>query len=720
LTNIRVFITGIGIISPVGTGLAETKAAIIDAKTGIKPLTLFPVTQGSPMPVGEISLTFKNNLPRTHNLAVIAAREAMANISQPPDAIILGSTTGGMPLTENYIKDKKYDPLLYKYHATGSVADYIAEELKCKGIVLTVSTACSSGTLAIKLALEMLRCGMAKSVLTGGADALCRLTYHGFNSLQLLDPEGARPLDASRKGMSVAEGAAMLLLSAHDTPPKNAVAEILGAGLSCDAYHPASPHPDGVGAAFAMRAALADAGILPEDVDYINLHGTGTIDNDMSEAKAVHAVFGGRLPAMSSVKGAFGHSLGAAGAIEAVISAISITDSIVPANTGCTNPDPVLRINPVMQPSKKKINIVLSNSLGFGGNNASVIISNPEMSAKNTSIVRRTVFSVIGKACITGAGDTRNTFEAIGTNGKCKGVVNIEKVSERLPRNKIRRLKRLPRMILSLAVQAAEKTLDITPSSIFFGTGWGALSDTYDFLNKLYESGEQFPSPTDFIGSVHNAPAGQAAMWFGATGANVTTTGGDYSFEQALLSASLLSEKDDALMIIGADEYHAILSNALDESVNLNGSNSDGGGAILLKKDDDSSGLKISLSFFAAARKNENIINSLVETLGGAERINNSFGAIFAGVPASRRSMAAGQSAELQSHIHFSSPIIDYRSFIGEFASASAVASVIALDFVERGMVTELCGNNKIDLEDKGILILGLGDYITAVEIVKI
>jgi 3-oxoacyl-(acyl-carrier-protein) synthase len=329
LTNSRVFISGIGIISPLGQGYTETKNSVNTGKTGIKPLSLFPVPHNEPLPAGEISFSYLDDVPRTHALALIAAEGALKEAGNPPDAIILGSTTGGMPLTETLIKEKNFDPGLYKYYSTGSVAEYIAEKIKCKGIILTVSTACSSGALAVKLALEMLRTGAAKSVLAGGADALCRLTYHGFNSLQLIDPKAAHPLDIARKGMSVAEGAAMLLLTAADVPPPNAIAELLGAGLSCDAYHPASPHPEGKGAAEAIRAALADAGISPSDIDYINLHGTGTIDNDLSEAKALHAVFGSKMPYLSSTKGAFGHSLAASGAIEAVVAAISIEERII-------------------------------------------------------------------------------------------------------------------------------------------------------------------------------------------------------------------------------------------------------------------------------------------------------------------------------------------------------------------------------------------------------
>ncbi len=157
MTNIRIFVAGIGIISPLGHGYEETKNSVKTGKTGIKPISIFPVPHGDPLPAGEISFTYSDNVPRTHALALIAAKEALKNVSNPPDAIVLGSTTGGMPLTENLIKAKNFDPALYKYHSTGSVAEYIAEKILCRGIILTVSTACSSGALAVKLALEMLR-----------------------------------------------------------------------------------------------------------------------------------------------------------------------------------------------------------------------------------------------------------------------------------------------------------------------------------------------------------------------------------------------------------------------------------------------------------------------------------------------------------------------------------------------------------------------------------
>src|SRR3990172_6528319 len=225
-----------GIISPAGRGISDTVHAVRKALLGIKPLCLFPAGHTPPLPVGEIGpFSFSDDVPRTHALALIAAEEAMNNSNGAPDAVVIGVTTGGMPLTEELLKRGEADPNRYSYHSTGSVSEYIARHVGCKGPVLTVSTACSSGIVALKIAFEMLRRGKAKQVLAGGADALCRLTYYGFHSLQLVDPMGARPFDRNRRGMTVGEGAAMLLLSAVEAPPDNAIAELLGVGLSCDA-----------------------------------------------------------------------------------------------------------------------------------------------------------------------------------------------------------------------------------------------------------------------------------------------------------------------------------------------------------------------------------------------------------------------------------------------------------------------------------------------------
>ena len=714
-----------GIISPVGQGIDDTLDSIRKSKRAIKPLQLFPTAHVPSLPVGEIdSLPLASDLPRTHTIALIAAEEAMKNISEAPDAIVFGVTTGGMSVTEERLKSGDTDSRSYTNHSAGSVAEHVARHVGCKGPVLTVSTACSSGSLALVIALQMLRSGKANQILAGGADSLCRLTYYGFNALQLVDATGAHPFDHKRRGMSVGEGSALLLLTAAETPPESAIAELLGGGLSCDAYHPASPHPQGEGAVCAMGKAIADAAISPEDIDYIHLHGTGTIDNDLAEAKAVNALFGDRpVPPCSSTKGSFGHSLAAAGAIGAVVSTLSISHGIIPANTGIHDPDPALNLIPVDKPIEKTVNVVLANSFGFGGNNAVLIFGHPTRrrnAGTPFETTRPISFSVLGSACLTGVGDLKQIGQRREHDEKFWGLVPPSDIARHLSEKYARRMKRLPRMALALAIAACgEKATAAPPRSVFFGTGWGGLSETHDFLTKLFESDERFTSPTDFIGSVHNAPAGHVAIHFKATGPNVTTTGGDCSFEQALMSASLLTRRDsDPILVIGADEYHPALSPLFDASVALRGTPSDGGGALYLKPEAPASSCRIRSSFLAYGGISEQIIPELIRQLGGGKRIRDQFGTILVGIPAAQREKGQRQLEGFLSLTKYPHPVIDYRHFIGEFASASAVAAVLAVSFVQSGKIPGnfSCGRSE-HLQGRGALVMGFGHYVTAMEV---
>jgi 3-oxoacyl-(acyl-carrier-protein) synthase len=710
-----------GIISSLGQGVGRHVNSLKKNCSGIKPLKRFIPSPGNVFPAGEIP-DFKQtlNVPRTHELAFLAAQEALSTTRVVPDSIILGTTTGGMPLTEELLKRNETDADQYKYHATSSVAEFLAGVLGCEGLLLTITTACSSGAVALKLAYELLSCGKANCVLAGGADALCRLTYYGFNSLQLIDPSGARPLDRDRNGMTVAEGSAILILEAEESSPDNAIAELLGGGLSCDAYHPAAPDPEGKGAVAAMKKALQDAGISPSHVEYINLHGTGTRDNDLAEAKAIHSIFGKNIPPVSSVKGATGHSLGASGAIESIICAVAIREGLIPANTGCMNPDPALNLKPVLTPLEQKVSAVLSNSFGFGGNNACLVLADPRAKYERQKQALSFEFEVLGDACFTGAGDMEQTLKNLDGGKSCSGSLPLANISNKFPTREIRRLKRLPRLVLALAMEAfVSSRLSQTPSSIFFGTSWGPLSETYNFLIKLYESDEQFTSPAEFVGSVHNAPAGQVAMMLKATGANITTTGGDYSFEQALLAASLIVQNtDDIVLVIGADEHHPVLSPLFDKSVRINSNHSDGGGALVIRKTEKRSGLRIALSFFENSHNNPSVVQSLVNHLGESNEIKSKYGAVFAGMPAEGRANSEKQVSEFISAADFNCPVIDFRRFTGEFGSATAAAAALAVRFVRDGKIPgSLTGGVEGPLNGKGILLLGLGSFLTAVEV---
>jgi len=720
LTNVRVYIAGMGIITSLGSGVAETRDAILNGLTGIRPLTLFPAASRQPLPVGEVAaLPEEDGLPRTHQLARLAAEQAMADSKDAPDAVVLGVTTGGMLTSENLLKKHARDPQLYRRHAAGSVAEDIARRYRCTGPALTVATACSAGAAALKIALEMLRSGSFRRVLAGGADSLCRLTYYGFNSLQLIDPQGARPLDADRRGMSVGEGAAMLLLVSDK--PEHTVAEILGAGLSCDAYHPTTPQPDGHGALAAMQAALSDAGLSIAEIDYVNLHGTGTRDNDISEARAVRTLFGGGKPLLSSIKGACGHSLAAAGAIEAVISAISISGGVVPANVGCRRPDPDLNLEPVMQPSHRQIETVLSNSFGFGGNNAAVVLGAAGRARPDKSPIDTRPMAILGSACITGIGRTDQTMGTAAGGGTCAGILDLKEISANLAADRVRRLKRFPRLALSLAIAAHENSsTDDAPAAVFLGTGWGALSETRDFLGRLFETDELFPSPTDFVGSVHNSAAGQIAMQFRAIGANITMTGGDYTFEQSLMAADLLSKNmQDGFLVIGTDEFHPELSPLFDRSAAKAAGPADGGGALYLKRAASHSGLTIRSVFFESSANNPQVIPSLIKEIESHQAFADRYGMILAGLPAACRGNGEDQLRELLALTGFNRPVIDYRKFTGEFASASAVAAVMAVRFLQQGRIPQpLCGGKPEEMGNRGALIFGAGDFITAMEII--
>jgi 3-oxoacyl-(acyl-carrier-protein) synthase len=717
MTGTRVFIAGAGIVSPIGSGVAETGAALAGGVGALRPLTLF-ATPNPPLPVGQVACGLDDpDLPRTHQLARIAADQAIAGCAAAPDLVVIGTTTAGMHTTERLLNQGADDPQVYRRHAAGSVAEDLAARYGCRGPVLTVSTACSSGAVAIKIALEMLRAGAARRALVGGADSLCRLTYYGFNCLQLIDPRGARPLDRDRRGMSVAEGAGMLLLVA-DGDPDRALAEVLGAGLSCDAFHPAAPHPEGNGAYAAMAAALADAGVSAAAIDYINLHGTGTPDNDRAEARALGRLFDPRTP-VSSIKGATGHSLAAAGAIEAVVAAICIREGLVPANTGLRLADPELSLTPVTEPRRTGVGTVLSNSFGFGGNNAAVVIGAPVERDRPASAPAAPL-RVLAGACVTGAGHTEQTLARLRAGESCKGVIPLEELSRNQPARLVRRLKFMPRLAMALADEAQRRCgAPHPPASVFFGTGWGALSETHGFLNSLFETGDRFPSPTDFVGSVHNAPAGQVAIMCGATGPNVTLTGEDDAFEQALLTAAYLGRgAGGTTLVLGADEYHPALSGLFDRSVALDPTPSAGGAALLLTADATASGVAVFPTYVAPDAGRTDAIAELVGRLGGAERIHARFGVVLAGIPAAHRQAGEARLGAFRSACGLKLPVVDYRRWVGEFASASAVAACLAVSFAAEGAVpAALCDGRTEPFPGKGCLVIGFGKTLTAIEV---
>ncbi len=717
----RAFITGVGIGSPAGRNVVEVLRALIRGSTHIGPPTLFPVPSLPPLPTGEIP-DFRSgpNVPRTHALALEAARQAMKNTVEPPDAIVMGVTTGGLLTTEGMMLEDVPESSGYRWHATGTVTEYMAEAMGCTGPVLTVSTACSSGAVAMKVALELIRSGKAHRVLAGGADSLTRLTYYGFSLLKLIDPDTTRPFDLHRSGMNVGEAAATLLVEAGETPPLEALAELRGGGLSCDAHHVTAPQPEGEGALAAMREALADARVSVGQVDYLNLHGTGTRDNDAAEARAELALFGGRPPALSSTKGVYGHPLAAAGAVEAVISVLCITKGIVPANVGFTEVDPDLGVVPVSQTERSEVRVVLSNSFGFGGNNAAIVLAEPVENVGCIDKPEPVAFRVLGSACLSGAGETSETLQAFSLGRSCMGTLSEERVSRELAPAIIRRLRRLPRLALSVTRAAlSDSGVSDTLRSVYFGTGFGALSETRQFLHRLFESKEKFSSPTDFIGSLHSSPASQIAILHEIRGPNITVTGTDDCFEEALYCAGLMSSTDHGpFLCLAADESDPLGSPRVDPCFSTEEGSSDGAAAVVLEPISCPCPGCLHPAFVGYSAGNPEIPGSMIQALGGPDTINRNYGALFAGVPRACGGLAGEQLSRFLQRTGFQGPVVDYRSLLGEFGSVSATACVMAHRVVESGVIPRgLAGDAEIPLKGRGILILGFGRKLSAITV---
>ena len=308
-----------------------------------------------------------------------AVRAAIAKYGAQRVGVFLGTSTSGILQTERAYRRRDpatgalpADFIYGKTHNSFSVADFTRHYFGLSGPAVAVSSACSSSAKVFSSARRMMAAGLIDAAVVGGVDTLCLTTLYGFNSLELISDEACRPFDAQRNGISIAEAASFALL---ERAPQHLDADavlLLGTGESSDAYHMSSPHPDGLGARMAMQDALKMAGLQPSDIDYINLHGTATQTNDAAEGKAVNAVFGAGTPC-SSTKGATGHTLGAAGGVEAVICALALQHSLVPAGLNVQQLDPALEIAYVLANREQPVARVLSNSFGFGGTNCSLI-----------------------------------------------------------------------------------------------------------------------------------------------------------------------------------------------------------------------------------------------------------------------------------------------------------------------------------------------------------
>ena len=322
---------------------------------------------------------------RNHRLAWLALqdhgfRQAVAAARTRHGAhrigVILGTSTSGIRSTEAAYAERQASgrwPAGFDYrrtHAVDALCRFSAETLELQGPMATVSTACSSSAKVFLLAQRWIAAGVIDAAVVGGVDSLCLSTLHGFHALQLLSPEICRPFDAGRKGISIGEAAGFMLVEA--TP---AAVSVSGGGESSDAWHMSTPHPEGLGAQEAMRSALAQADLHPGDIGWVNAHGTATPANDRSEAAALAAVFGAGAVPVSSTKGITGHTLGAAGIVEAIVTAAAVERQVLPLSANVETPDASLPVDLVRQSRAARLRHAMSNNFGFGGSNCSLIFS---------------------------------------------------------------------------------------------------------------------------------------------------------------------------------------------------------------------------------------------------------------------------------------------------------------------------------------------------------
>jgi 3-oxoacyl-(acyl-carrier-protein) synthase len=393
-----VYVAGVGLISAIGNTVAEHLTSFEREEAGMGEITMLNTRYRKTRPVAEVKLTdeeltaitgpMKNN-SRTALLSLIAAREALADAAIPElstlrTGFVSANTVGGMDKSEDFFVDFLADNNKGKLrnvfdHECGSVTENVADQLGITDFMTTISTACSSSANAIFYGGRLIKNDVLDVVIAGGADAITRFTLNGFNTLMILDKELCKPFDEHREGLNLGEGSGYMVLVSDKvakTLNKPMYCKLSGYNNSNDAYHQTASSPEGIGSYLAMKKALEKGGLQPSEISYINLHGTGTPNNDSAEGAAVKRLFHPVYPPMSSTKSFTGHTLGASGGIEAVFSALSIKHGIIYPNLRFQTRMNDLPFEPARTFRKgQDINHVMSNSFGFGGNCTSLIFS---------------------------------------------------------------------------------------------------------------------------------------------------------------------------------------------------------------------------------------------------------------------------------------------------------------------------------------------------------
>ena len=399
----RVFVTGVGVISSIGLGRDAFFRALESGVSGISPVASFDATPLGREKAGEV----KDFDPRDHltqgeqrrmgrcsAMALAAARMAIvdagldpAQLAGPRTAVVLGTTMGEAQILAELDHEwilrgqKAISRAMISRYGSTLLPIHVARAIGATGMVLTLPAACAAGNYAIGFASDLIRAGRADVVITGAAELLQELQFSGFVRLAAMAPEKCQPFDLNRQGLLLGEGAGLLVVESEAHAERRGArlqAEVRSHGLSCDAYHITRPHPDATGSIVAMRAALERSGVTPDDVDFVNAHGTGTHHNDLAESKVVREVFGGRRVPVSSMKSMLGHCMGAASALEAIGCIFTLETGLYPPTIGYETPDPECDIEVVANVARRgKSDVVVNNSLAFGGYNSVTVFAKP-------------------------------------------------------------------------------------------------------------------------------------------------------------------------------------------------------------------------------------------------------------------------------------------------------------------------------------------------------
>ena len=443
--------------------------------------------------------------------------------------LVSGTTVAGMDVTERFFSEMQHsdDHLsCLLTHNAGSNTQQIADYFGCFADCTTISTACSSAANAIILGARLLEAGQADIVVAGGTEALSVFHLNGFRSLMILDEQPCRPFDATRAGLNLGEGAAYLVMERAERAQQRKAdvhGWLSGWGNACDAFHQTATSDNGEGAYLAMTEALAMAGLQPQDIQYVNAHGTGTLNNDLSESVALRHVFGQTMPMVSSTKSFTGHTTSASGSIEAVICLLALRHQFVPANLGFSHPMPG-GITPTPGSDSTPLRHVLSNAFAFGGNDSALVFSrdysrNDVM--RNEKLGSSSPIKILSRVEITSDGD-------------------LAELRQYIKPLETRRMSRLMKASLLSSLKALEAAGISRPDAIITATALGCVESSEQLLRQIEEEGEVMLKPTNFMQSTHNTVSSNIAIHTRCHGYNVTYTQQERSLEWALRDAELL------------------------------------------------------------------------------------------------------------------------------------------------------------------------------------